>query len=351
MRPRPLYLALLCLALFVFSCSNSDEPTQIVTSPGDALHDAVGIAVNTCPQMRLSRFTWDLEEDAYKPELRPSVIDPDEDDVHSLIVTVQPVHGFVQINPGYAYYQADQNYCGLDSLTIKVNDGTCDSDEAVIVITIECENDCPTGDHNGISVNQNGSVNFQLEGEDPDDQVPGGGEDLRITALLYSVAQAPAHGTLVVQGATGAASYTPAAGYYGPDAFTYTVGDGECTSSPYTININVIPLVVDSDDDGVPDDQDDCDFSLTSETIFIEGCDSGVPNLIGGQPTDATGCTLADHIREAADEAAATATNHGKFVSAMSRSLKALAATGAFSQDDLDELMHCVGSSDVQKAH
>jgi beta-lactam-binding protein with PASTA domain len=47
----------------------------------------------------------------------------------------------------------------------------------------------------------------------------------------------PAHGAAVVNG-NGSVTYTPAANYHGPDAFTYTVGDGALTASA-TVSIDV----------------------------------------------------------------------------------------------------------------
>ncbi len=65
-------------------------------------------------------------------------------------------------------------------------------------------------------------------------------------------------------------------------------------------------LTPDSDDDGVPDDEDACPDSDLSETVIIDGCDSGV-----GNPLFEDGCTMADMIAECTDGAA----NHGQFVS------------------------------------
>jgi hypothetical protein len=59
----------------------------------------------------------------------------------------------------------------------------------------------------------------------------------------------------------------------------------------------------------VPDDEDRCPESNLSETIVIDGCDSGVENTFFGD-----GCTMSDLIEELADNAE----NHGQFVSSVS---------------------------------
>jgi uncharacterized repeat protein (TIGR01451 family) len=58
-------------------------------------------------------------------------------------------------------------------------------------------------------------------------------------ALTYAVASGPAHGTLSGSGAS--LTYTPAAGYSGPDSFTYTANDGQAASAPATVSITVTP--------------------------------------------------------------------------------------------------------------
>ncbi len=51
----------------------------------------------------------------------------------------------------------------------------------------------------------------------------------------------PAHGTLVLNG-TGAFTYTPTAGYYGADGFTYQATDLYATSAIGTVSLTINPL-------------------------------------------------------------------------------------------------------------
>ncbi len=71
-------------------------------------------------------------------------------------------------------------------------------------------------------------------------------------------------------------------------------------------NIVLGDRVEDRDDDGVDDADDACPDSDLSASIVIDGCDSGVENLLFED-----GCTMADRIALCADEAS----NHGEFVS------------------------------------
>jgi hypothetical protein len=71
--------------------------------------------------------------------------------------------------------------------------------------------------------------------------------------------------------------------------------------------VSAVPT--DSDNDGVPDDSDNCPESDLRETVVIDGCDTGVENILLGD-----GCTMSDLIDELADNAE----NHGQFVSSVS---------------------------------
>ena len=56
-----------------------------------------------------------------------------------------------------------------------------------------------------------------------------------LTAVRVS---GPSHGTLTLN-ANGSFTYTPTAGYSGPDSFTYTANDGTVASSPATVSLTV----------------------------------------------------------------------------------------------------------------
>lgn len=94
------------------------------------------------------------------------------------------------------------------------------------VTYVASSNTCPVANTQSVTVSEGNSVNFQLQAVDADED-----------PLQYSVTQAPLHGTVVLQTQTGAASYTPTAGYCGPDEFRFRVYDGECYSGEATVTI------------------------------------------------------------------------------------------------------------------
>ena len=75
---------------------------------------------------------------------------------------------------------------------------------------------------------QNAPLSIDLEGEDPN-----GG------TLTYAIVEPPAHGTL--SGSPPNVTYTPSSEYFGLDAFTFKVNDGQFDSAPATVSIKVVP--------------------------------------------------------------------------------------------------------------
>ena len=136
---------------------------------------------------------------------------------------------------GTLTYTSAADACGSATVTAVARDnggtacnGSDTSGPCTFTINVTCVNACPVANPASVTVAAGGSVNFQLPGTDADGD-----------PLTYAVAQAAAHGTVTVNLNTGAATYTPSAGYTGPDSFTYTVNDGQCTSPAGLVSITV----------------------------------------------------------------------------------------------------------------
>jgi hypothetical protein len=102
--------------------------------------------------------------------------------------------------------------------------------------------------------------------------------------------------------------------------------------------VTAAPLIIDSDGDGIADDQDPCPQSDLSATVVIAGQDTGVPNNFV-----APGCTIADEI----SDCAATAGNHGQFVSGVAHLANALANGGGISKSDKGALQSAAAHANV----
>ncbi|MDH6593098.1 hypothetical protein M2165_002987 [Variovorax sp. TBS-050B] len=60
--------------------------------------------------------------------------------------------------------------------------------------------------------------------------------------LTYTVSAQPAHGTVVLDAATGVYTYTPAADYHGADSFEVTISDSQGGTARSTVNLTVTPV-------------------------------------------------------------------------------------------------------------
>ena len=136
---------------------------------------------------------------------------------------------------GTLTYTAAPNANGSAIVTLYLTDdggtGVCGDDTSAtntFEIVIRPVNDCPVASATNITVLQDSSVSFQLSGADIDGD-----------ALTYQIAGAPAHGIVSLHVVTGAASYTPGAGYCGPDSFKFLVNDGTCSSAEVTVSLTV----------------------------------------------------------------------------------------------------------------
>jgi hypothetical protein len=99
-----------------------------------------------------------------------------------------------------------------------------------------------------------------------------------------------------------------------------------------------ITSTLETDGDGIPDDKDACSFSDLNETVVIDGCDSGVENVLLED-----GCTISDLILECADDA----DNHGEFVSAVFHSTKYLKKNGIISGNEKGKIQKCAAKADI----
>jgi hypothetical protein len=137
---------------------------------------------------------------------------------------------------GTLTYAGAANACGEATVTVVARDDggvACNGDDTAdaktFVINVACINDCPVASAQNVTAGSGRPQSIALTGT-----------DLEGDALTAAVASNPSHGTLSVVG--GVLTYTSAAGYVGPDSFTFTVNDGTCPSAPAVVSINVIQI-------------------------------------------------------------------------------------------------------------
>jgi len=154
------------------------------------------------------------------------------------IVTV-PVNGTAVPNPttGSITYTPDPGFVGTDSYVYQVCDNAGPApvlcDQAIVTITVS--NEAPTANNDVASVLEDGSVLIPVLDNDTDPQ-----PNLDPTSVV--VVSGPSDGSVVVDGLTGAVTYTPAPNFYGADLFEYRVCDldGFCDQALVTLTVNPV---------------------------------------------------------------------------------------------------------------
>jgi hypothetical protein len=170
-----------------------------------------------------------------------------EDDPLTYSVST-PANGTAAVVADQLEYTPDLDFNGADSFTYTANDGTDDSAQATVTVTVDPVNDAPVADDQEVSTGFGVALDITLTGSDVD------GDD-----LTFAVVDQPLHGTLT--GTAPDLTYTPEDGYSGTDSFTFQANDGTENSNVATVDITVTPQ-------GTPDAVDD--ELTTDEDIAVE---------------------------------------------------------------------------------
>jgi VCBS repeat-containing protein len=155
--------------------------------------------------------------------------DPDGDALTAAKAS-DPSHGTVSVNANGTFtYTPAAGYTGPDSFTYTASDGTLQDTGTVSITVTAVTNHPPVAVDDAYSVPQDSVLNGSsvlANDSDPDGD-----------ALTAAKASDPSHGTVSVN-ANGTFTYTPAAGYTGPDSFTYTASDAALQDTG-TVSITV----------------------------------------------------------------------------------------------------------------
>lgn len=152
-------------------------------------------------------------------------------DVLTYSVVSSPRDGVLQLDKttGEFMYTPRLNANGVVSFTYKVNDGTADSNEAVVQIWIDPVNDVPVAANASTKM----LVNTVLNGRVP------AAKDVDLTDIVsYVQVAGPANGSLVLN-SDGSYTYKPKANYSGVDSFTYKANDGTLDSNVAQVTVTV----------------------------------------------------------------------------------------------------------------
>jgi hypothetical protein len=193
----------------------------------------------------------------------------------SIIAVGLPGHGTATISGNAILYTPTAGYFGPDNFTYTISDGFGDTSTATVNISV---NGLPVAQNYAYTVQQN-SVNNSLAINDSDPD----GDPVTLTSV-----GTPVHGTATISGSN--ILYTPTAGFFGSDSFTYTVSDGQGGTSVGLVSITVPfhPVMIsgtvfaDLNDNHI---QDAGEAGLAGWTVQLDGGAMSVTTDASGQYT------------------------------------------------------------------
>jgi hypothetical protein len=148
-------------------------------------------------------------------------------DVLTFELLAAPAHGTLAGTPPNLVYTPEAKFHGDDAIEFTVSDGLLTSTKAQIALHVTSVNDAPVA-----------TPQAQAASEDTDLTITLAGSDADRDPLSFQIKDRPMHGTLsAVAGAT--VTYTPEPDYHGPDHFTFVAFDGELTSAPAAVDLQV----------------------------------------------------------------------------------------------------------------
>ncbi|WP_406696632.1 YDG domain-containing protein [Singulisphaera sp. Ch08] len=229
------------------------------------------IVVNEAPVARDDAYT--TSEDTTLTVVSPGVLSNDTDaDGGSLITTLVsgPAHGTVSLNSNGSFtYTPATNYNGPDSFTYKTNDGSLDSGNATVSITVTAVNDAPVLSNvpPAVTINEAEPYSFTSTAADIDSPT-----------LTFTLVGGPLNAS--IGAASGVFAWTPTeaqgAGTY---SFKVRVSDGTATADAditITVNeVNVAPVV-----SGVPTEMTVPEMQAVNFTATATDDDAPVQSLV-----------------------------------------------------------------------
>lgn len=167
----------------------------------------------------------------------PGVLENDSDaDCDSLTarLVTGPANGTLTLNgDGSFTYTPASDFSGTDTFTYRVIAGGDNSTDATVTLTVG--NAAPTAADDAYTTDQITPLYARIPGVLANDT------DRNDDELTAELVDGPAHGTLNLN-AAGWFIYTPDKEFTGTDTFTYTASDGELSSDPATVTIEVEAL-------------------------------------------------------------------------------------------------------------
>jgi len=232
----------------------ASQQIRVFDAP-DAVDDLNVYAVQEDDLLTVSAENGVLANDVYENKSALTV---------SVIRDVE--HGSLTLNANGGFtYDSDGNFNGEDSFTYQARDGAVTSDVALVTITINPENDAPTGQPDGFN------TRFKTPLVIPAPGVLSNDSDIDSANLTAVLENGPSNDLVFSLNPNGSFNYTPNSTFTGDDTFTYHVSDGLRSSGTITVTITVGP--------NTPPEARDDDYTMpeSSPTLSINSA-NGVLN-------------------------------------------------------------------------
>src|SRR5215813_2807042 len=145
--------------------------------------------------------------------------------------------GSFTLNPDGSFdYMPTAGFTGTDSFTYKVNDGTSDSNIAMVTIAVLPPNTFPVAKNDTESTNEDAARSVPTPGVLSNDTIA------PLTSSTAILVNGPRRALSFTLNPDGSFSYTPANDYYGSDTFAYRVFDGTTYSNVAMVNLEVVAV-------------------------------------------------------------------------------------------------------------
>ena len=148
----------------------------------------------------------------------------------SFSVRTQPSNGGLVVSAAMYTYTPDADFFGTDSFTFVVSESGRTSAAATVTLNVTAVNDAPTATDSNATTDEDTELTGNASASDVDGDA------------LTLVIDTQAGNGMVTAGTGTEFTYTPAANYFGPDSFTFTISDGTETTAPATVSIDVAPV-------------------------------------------------------------------------------------------------------------
>ncbi|WP_276371304.1 Ig-like domain-containing protein [Chryseolinea sp. H1M3-3] len=231
------------LRSITYQNTNNNHPSNLIRTVSFSVNDGSTNSLTVTRNIQVNRindtpvgqpdtFVMNEDTDLDCGCLLSNDTDPDGDHLIAL-VGQPPANGTVVDQGGFFIYTPNPNFYGTDSFTYHANDGTLNSSDVLVTITVLPVNDAPIALNDGISTDEDTPISISILSNDID-------VDDILDASMIVLVGSPANGSAAINPSTGQVTYAPNADFNGSDSFTYKLKDAAgALSNVATVNITI----------------------------------------------------------------------------------------------------------------